>query len=299
MSQQKSHAEHLFGQGLMTYLAGEGTASNLKAIELFREALKSGLPRPKEIFCHMYIGGVTLMLARGSEEMDRLSEQAISNLPNLSTAMTELETALSLDIQSGERNLGSRLNQALTLQPLDFLWMSQSIYIKKRQGPDSELSYLQDKLKKIEYLNTSLPGLCLSFSYHYGEANNKPLAIEWLRRAVNADTYSDVEETRTLTYFKIAQGYKNQAQEMLQSLSSSSEKKRATREERRMLHCYFCLWLCACSRSNDPSQVSRRGAALLKNRQSFCWFLLLCVAAIGITHLKAPTLTNTDKTASA
>lgn len=223
MSQQKSHAEQLFGQGLMTYLSGEDTASKKKAIELLTEALKAGLPHPKEIFCHMHIGNITLVLGRSSKEIDLLNEQDIRNLPMLNKALTELETALSLDVQSGERSLGDRLSQALILQPLDFLWMSQSIHIKKQQGPDSELSYLQDKLKKVEYLNTSLPGLCLSFSYHYGEANNKPVAIEWLRRAVKADIYSDVEETRALTYFKIAQGYKNQAQQMLQSLSPSSE----------------------------------------------------------------------------
>jgi hypothetical protein len=64
--------------------------------------------------------------------------------------------------------------------------MSRALYEKKTEGSDSEFSFLESKRKSIEHLNVSLPGLCLSFSYHYGEAGNRQEAVEWLRRAVNA-----------------------------------------------------------------------------------------------------------------
>jgi tetratricopeptide (TPR) repeat protein len=223
MSQEKSRAEELFGQALGIYLASDDdVASKRRAINLFTEALKSEpkLPVKKEMFCRMQLGLLLLQVARHLHEHERLNEEDISSLTNLNAAVSELELALLKDAQVGE--LRDRLSQALMLQPLDYIWMSQSLYIKKKGGPNKELLYLQDKLKKIGPLGVALPGLCLSLGYHYADANNQALSIEWFKRAADADIYSDVEETRGLPYFKIAQNLKNTARQMAQSSAPNS-----------------------------------------------------------------------------
>jgi hypothetical protein len=122
MSQEQSRAEQLLGQGLAAYIGGDDNASKQNATTLFEGALKSvpSLPRPKEIFCRMQLGLVTLELARSLGEMDGLEDQDISQLGKVSKVLKELEKALSLDAESGGGSLADRLSQALIFN----LWTS-------------------------------------------------------------------------------------------------------------------------------------------------------------------------------
>jgi tetratricopeptide (TPR) repeat protein len=231
MSQEKTRGEQLFGRGLNVFLFGEDVGSYQEAVSLLTQALEQkDLPPQKEIFCHLELGIISLEIGRKLGERDRVSE-GIDDLPNLSRAVSELEEALSRDAQLGSKDLGDRLSQARVLQPLDYLWMTQSLQVKKKYGADKDASYLQDKLKKIDYLGVSLPGLCLSLGYHYADENNQARSLEWFQRAANADVYSDVEETRGLPYYKIAQANKDAARQMIQSSSSNSPSSKQPEEK--------------------------------------------------------------------
>ncbi|HXG64847.1 MAG TPA: CFI-box-CTERM domain-containing protein [Blastocatellia bacterium] len=103
---------------------------------------------------------------------------------------------------------------------LDYIWQFQGVYIQDAYGLEKKFSYLQDKMKKLEYLGeVVLPGISSSLGHYYLDSNNTELAIEWFGRAANAYDYGDILGNRGTLMVQIAQENKRTSRDTLQALS--------------------------------------------------------------------------------
>lgn len=239
MSEQKSRAEELYNQGLMTAFSSEsGNKSDSekaelkkRAVSLLTEALNLGLPPAKEIACHSGLGTLFFDLGENAGELDpnEIRANGLDKFPLLSRSLSERERALSLDAQTGGRVLGGtsddggkRRDLYLLLCKLGHLWTFQSAYLRDKHGVESQASYLLEKMKMLEYLGGSyLPDVCFALGDCYARMNNKDAGISWFRRAIEADDFGDVD--RESFEYGLYQSRKQAARDNIEYLASPSE----------------------------------------------------------------------------
>jgi tetratricopeptide (TPR) repeat protein len=180
-----------------------------RAMSLWTQALEHGVQGKSEVACHWYLGIALYDKAIDLEEHYRLSKEPLTQIPTLSKAVTELETAIRLDAQIGNFVFGNKGNQADLLN-LDTVWGFQANYVKDKYGIQPAISYVVEKIHLIEHLSVVLPHLLYSFGMCYAEANDVNSAITLLRAAINAEDYGDVLDHEDSRY-RIAQIAKKNA----------------------------------------------------------------------------------------
>jgi tetratricopeptide (TPR) repeat protein len=228
MSQNESQAEEYFKQGiseaLFAFAEKQDRESHLKkAIEWHNKALSLGLSKEKEVSCRVNLSELLLYQVftyAYQTEVAQMLKTDLQHLPTVKRAIAEAELALRLDAHAETSELKSeRSAQARILPELDVLWRFHARYLKDTFSNERKLSYIQEKLKLIEYIEgLYLPGMCLSLADYYYDTHNPELAHEWLQKCIKAEDYSDVQGHTESMGYKLAEFVKQDAQKKLRLL---------------------------------------------------------------------------------
>jgi hypothetical protein len=226
MTDKTSQADQLHLEGISIYersLDGklsdsQKTGLQKQCVALFQEALKAGLDASTEIQCRLVLGLV--LFDQYGEQFSELSQKELSGLRGLNEAVSTLENALMLDARRGTKVFIDRVPQSMAVLRLNAVWQSQGLYIKNRFGPERKLSYLQEKLELLEYLGgVKPPSVCISLAFYYrDDVKDRQLTLEWLKNAVAADDYADVDGESS--FFKIAEHARQSGKKGVQEISS-------------------------------------------------------------------------------
>jgi hypothetical protein len=160
------------------------------------------------------------------EGVDKVFETGLNSTPCYNRCVNEMEKALRLDAQRGGEFFLIEEDRNVLLGPLAYLWAANSHFIRQadsRDGHDSAISYLLDKVSLMDYLDGSyFPLLFFELGCLYAdiaresvrdEFENRDKAIMWFTRAVNEAAASEI-----ISPFDV----KRRAQEELEKLSAQS-----------------------------------------------------------------------------
>ncbi|HXF38699.1 MAG TPA: hypothetical protein VN687_03205 [Blastocatellia bacterium] len=263
MNQDETKAEACLKQGISEGLlafAGkikqeQNWKSHLEnAIRLYDEALSLGLSGEEEISCRINLTELLLykLFSYAHEtEVAPMLKTDLEHLPTVKKALTIADQALRLDAQAKSSQLKSeRREQVRILPELDVLWRFHARYLKDTFGNERKLSYLQEKLMLLEYIDgLHLPGMCISLADYYYETQNPELALEWLQKCINAEYYSDVPGHRESPGYQLAEVSKQDAQKKLKflrnkqqgpSISQQQEREKLIAKRRAAGECEIC-----------------------------------------------------------
>ena len=230
MNEEGTQANELYNQGLATIVQtvmndkldeAQKKQEFQRAIELFDQALALGIQGENEIRCHKELGELLFEHTPESEGMDGIVKEGVDALPNLHRTLTELERALLQDSQTGGLVFKDRLEQSLFLPKLDFIWSWQAVHLKKTHGPRSAVSYLEGKIRMLDYLGeVNLPGTSFHLGRYNIESDNRDVGVEWLRRTLTAEDYGDVLDHRETKMYKTTEIWKAEARRVLPGYTS-------------------------------------------------------------------------------
>lgn len=190
---------------------------NQQSVQLFIEALDSGLTGRNEITCRWLLGNA-LYDENIRTEYENIQSKGLKNIPNLERVVKELEKAVKLD-STQENGVFSNRQPQSDLLRLDTIWAAQSGFIKERNGVKSAISYLKEKMKIIQHLGIYLPNMYYSLATYYLEENNVAEAKNMFRVAMNAEDYGDVLDAEE-RHFCVAQITKGNAGKNLKYLET-------------------------------------------------------------------------------
>src|SRR5205085_9184836 len=193
----KSRAEELLEAGLSTSLLlinvspddPQFLSSVEHIIDVSEEAVNLGLVGKDEVFYHVMLGNALYekMTIQG-HEIATIMNSGIDHAPIAPRSISEFETALKHDAQIGGEYFGEPTNRGAYLRHIDTLWLLQSRYLKNSAGNNSAISYLQEKISSVNYLQGSfLPAISLELAELIEKEGNKEVAIQWLHHACNAE----------------------------------------------------------------------------------------------------------------
>lgn len=182
-------------------------------IDVCQQALNLGLVGTDEVFCHVMLGNALYGKMRiQSHEIQTIIKSGINHAPSAYRSLTEFETALKHDAQSGGEYFVDPIQRTAYLKCIGMLWLLQSRYLKNSAGNNSAISYLQEKIHFLDYLQGSfLPEISLELARLIEKEGNKQIAIQWLHHASNA-------EVRTLDTDSFSAKSKREAQNALSQL---------------------------------------------------------------------------------
>lgn len=237
MNQDETKAEACLKQGISEALlafAGkikqeQNWESHLEnAIRLYDEALSLGLSGEDQVSCHISLTELLLykLFSYAYEtEVAPMLKTDLEHLPTVKQALATADQALRLDAQAKTSQLKpERSEQVRVLPELDVLWRFHARYLKDTFGNERKLSYLQEKLSLIEYIDgLHLPGVCLSLADYYYEIRNPERALEWLQKCINAEYYSDIPGHTESPGYQLAEVSKQDAQKKLKFLRNKQQ----------------------------------------------------------------------------
>lgn len=228
MNEEKTPAEQLYLDAMVQGAIGalEGISSpgasipyKRRTIEMLRKALDLGLPLDEQICSHVIIGIDLYEIAKDTGELEtaQIGEIGLERRPLALQGLSEIETGIKMDSQSGQRLLSRDSHFGIMVSTIDMLYSFQSTHLVAKHGYDSAISYLTEKTKILDYLG----GGHLAFAYlqlgiYLRESGNVNGAIYWLERALNADTPQAYEDFYA--------GIKNQAQVNLRTAIISARR---------------------------------------------------------------------------
>lgn len=245
MSDHTSPGDKLYREGWSTYesyLTSNATSeSELMAmldhsIGSLERALKSELDPTTEILCRAALGIV--LFEKGEASLDFVANSGLGKFPELDRAVTQLETALRSDAERAMRVFFDRAQQIKAILRLDAVWQRQSVYVKNQFGPEKKLSYLGEKLNLLDYLGgVRPPGLCLSLAFHYRDAGDRGLTLEWLKNAAEADDYGDLDNKSF--FYENAHDNRQRAQKGIAEMSAPKKTSPAPVEKKSGGGCFI------------------------------------------------------------
>lgn len=159
-------------------------------IDVCQEAISLELAPSDEVYCRVMLAAELRkkMALQESQELGIAFSSGISNAPTVLRIVTEFETALKRDAETGGEFFGDPVNRGAYLTEIEQFWLVQCRYLEEAAGNDTAITYLQQKISSLNYLQgTFLPALSLELSELFEKVGNKEVAIQWLHHACNAE----------------------------------------------------------------------------------------------------------------
>ena len=168
-------------------------------ISLLEAAIKGGLPEDDEIFARRFLAPYYLDLA-----FKHMPGASVAGDPLFLEAPKHLEYAVKIDTEQGYGVFSDPLNRAI-LPRFDACYGMQSNVLKKTQGPDASIAYLEEKLAVFEGMPgdpmvTILLGLGV-LCYERGDAQK---ARAYFQRVVDAKPIAQDKDDEE--YYEKAKG---------------------------------------------------------------------------------------------
>lgn len=185
----KNPAQDNFTKGVKASLDGNMN----KAIKEYEMALTLGLPSDDEMQVRYFLGEAYFDLCRGINDLE--IEQIVAK-PEFSKAIEEMEKSVLMDSQAGYGYFSRAVNR-VRLSALDTCYTSRARSIRKKEGINASISYLQQKLKLFDYLSTN-PMLSMLLELGvllYNERGEIEHARECFKKILEADVVDPVDET--------------------------------------------------------------------------------------------------------
>jgi hypothetical protein len=193
----KSRAEELLEEALGTRLllidANPDDPQTLSSVEHIidtsQQALNLGLSGRDEVLCRVMLGEALWkkMVLQGSPELATVMKNGVDNAPNVLRILKEYEAALRRDAEIGGEYFGDPVQRA-HLKDIELFWLMHSRYLKNSAGNSSAISYLQEKMSSLSYLQgTFLPAISLELAVLAESEGNQETAMRWLHHASNAE----------------------------------------------------------------------------------------------------------------
>jgi len=262
MAEEASSADALYAAGVMLWESSlkaqlgsaEETKTRKECVRLFEEALEAGLDASTDIQCRLALGVVLLDIYR--EQFSALSQSDLGRLAGLNEAVSTLEEALVLDADKGTKVFINRVPQSMALLRLNAIWQQQAFNIKKQHGPERKVSYLQERLKLLDYLGgVKPPGVCIGLAFHYrDDAHNRPLTLEWLKHAAEADTYGDIDGESS--FYKIAEHNKHSGKKGVAEMSTPKKTSPKPVQKQSSGGCFIATAACGDPRASEVIVLS-------------------------------------------
>jgi hypothetical protein len=158
MSQGQS-AESTFEQAVQLWGASNSEAQEARVIELCQKALSMGLSGKFGVACHALLGRIFVVKAvREDEGLTRLREKGPGASVSAARAMEENEAALKLDATLQDRFFTDPANRAMCLHVgfTQFIWVGHSYYLRRINGSEAAVAYLESILSLFQYLNVKV-----------------------------------------------------------------------------------------------------------------------------------------------
>src|SRR5690242_4020110 len=131
-------------------------------IDVSQQAINIGLAPHDEVYCRVILATnlKNKMALEGSQELDTAFRQGINAAPTVLRIVTEFETALEKDVETGGEFFGDPVNRGAYLKEIDQFWLVQGRYLEHSVSNASAISYLQQKISSLAYhQGTFLPGI--------------------------------------------------------------------------------------------------------------------------------------------
>ena len=128
-----------------------------------------------------------------SQELEVALRQGINCAPTVLRIITEFETALAKDAETGGEFFGDPVNRGAYLKDIEQFWLVQGMYLQDCAGVSGAISYLQQKISSLHYLRGAfLPGISLELFELIEKEGHTEVAMQWLHHAANAEV-SDLD----------------------------------------------------------------------------------------------------------
>ena len=170
-----------------------------EAITNFEQAIQLGLPPRDEVLSLAFLADLYLSLGeetiRGEQNFE--NEEAWEQNDTITKGINHFEKALTLDARNMKRFREEYTTPIMGYDPLRHVlfgrmgnaYAFRSYAIKRKRGIDAAISYLQEKLKLLDYLlETFMGDIYFELaSLYYFEKKQNALAAIYFKKATEAD----------------------------------------------------------------------------------------------------------------
>ena len=162
-----------------------------KVIELLERAQK-GLTDKFSVGCHAMLARIFVIKAiREDDEMLKaLRNSGLSASRSAARAMREIEAALKRDATLSDHYFADPESRAIHLHSgfTQYIWLAHAFYIKRSQGSESAISYLQSILSLFEYLNVPVGWwIAGGIAGIYEDSGALDKAVEWFEYSLGCE----------------------------------------------------------------------------------------------------------------